>query len=112
MNIPRQGNNSKTLRNLLDLNDIDYSHFTGRARKYAKPNTTNIQDYLNNKIKISSSDLKNKLIKEGLKENKCEICGISEWQGKELICQLHHIDGNHYNNNLDNLQMLCPNCHS
>ncbi len=112
LGIPRQGNNSTTLRNILDRNNIDYSHFTGRARTYNNPKATNIQDYLDNKIKIASDKLKKKLIKEGLKENKCEICGLTEWREKPIICQLHHIDGNHNNNSLDNLQILCPNCHS
>ena len=59
-----------------------------------------------------SFKLKNWLIKHGIKENKCEICGCSEWNGKPINCQLHHKDGNKHNNALDNLQMLCPNCHS
>ena len=112
LKIPRQGNNSSTLKRILDQNQIDYSHFTGRARNYAKANTTKIQDYLDNKVKITSCKLKEKLIKEGLKENRCEVCGITEWQGKLIVCQLHHKDGNNQNNNLDNLQILCPNCHS
>ena len=112
LNIPRRGNNSKTLRNLLDKENIDYSHFTGRARTYAKPNKKDIYYYLNDQNYIQTVKLKDRLIKEGLKENKCEICGISEWQGKKLVCQLHHKDGNNKNNNLENLQMLCPNCHS
>lgn len=53
------------------------------------------------------------LIKFNLKDiSKCEICGISEWMGKPIIIQIHHKDGDHYNNELDNLQALCPNCHS
>lgn len=112
LNIPRQGNNSSTLKKILNENQIDYSHFTGRARKYTRKKTASIQDYLNNKIKITSAKLKEKLIAEGLKENRCEICGISEWQGKPITCQLHHKDGNNQNNCLENLQILCPNCHS
>lgn len=64
----------------------------------------------NNKY-ISSHHLKIKLIKENIKKDECEVCGISEWQGKKLSLDLHHKDGNHYNNKLDNLQILCPNCH-
>ena len=56
--------------------------------------------------------LKNKLIKAGIKENKCEICGISEWNGKPIKMELHHIDGDRTNHKLSNLMMLCPNCHS
>lgn len=77
--------NSKTLRNILDKNNIDYSHFTGRAREY-KRETTSINDYLDNSKSIGTSKLKEKLISAGLKENKCEICGITEWQGKPIVC--------------------------
>lgn len=43
---------------------------------------------------------------------KCEVCGISDWQGKPISLQLDHIDGNADNNHEDNLRLLCPNCHS
>lgn len=56
--------------------------------------------------------LRNRLISEGIKVNKCEICGISDWNGKEISIQLDHIDGNSHNHLLDNLRMICPNCHS
>lgn len=113
LEIPRQGNNGKTLRGILDNNNIDYSHFTGRAREYTK-NEVDIEEYLSNRKSITSYKLKERLIKVGLKENKCENpeCGIKMWHNKPIICQLHHIDGNHNNNSLDNLMMLCPNCHS
>ena len=61
---------------------------------------------------VKSPVLKEKLIRDGIKEYKCELCGLSEWQGQPIPLELHHIDGNHYNNELDNLQILCPNCHA
>lgn len=109
--IPRQGNNSKTLRNILDNNNIDYSHFTGRARSY-NTNYISATEYLDNIKSIKSSKLKQKLLKEKLIENKCAICGLTEWLEKPITLQLHHIDGNSNNNNISNLQLLCPNCHS
>ena len=64
------------------------------------------------RIDCTNTISKKRLFKEHIKENKCEICGITEWNNKPIICQLHHKDGNHLNNNLENLQILCPNCHS
>jgi DNA-binding CsgD family transcriptional regulator len=56
--------------------------------------------------------LKRRLINEGLKENRCESCGISKWRGKPLPMQLHHLNGDGNDNRLENLQLLCANCHS
>lgn len=109
--IPRRGNNTKTLKNILDTNNIDYSHFTGRARTY-KNSYINVSEYLNSGKKIKTHLLKRKLLKENILENKCAICGLTEWQGKPITLQLHHINGNPDDNNLTNLQLLCPNCHS
>ena len=61
---------------------------------------------------ISSSKLKEKLVRDGIRKDQCEICGMSEWQGVKLPLELHHKDGNPYNNSLDNFEILCPNCHS
>lgn len=55
--------------------------------------------------------LKKKLIDEGLKEDKCESCGLTEWMGEKMPTELHHKDGNRYHNTLDNFAVLCCNCH-
>lgn len=59
----------------------------------------------------SNSAKRKRLIEEGIKESKCEICQLSEWMGQPIPLELHHIDFNHYNNDLSNLQILCSNCH-
>ena len=57
--------------------------------------------------------LKNRLISEGIKNNKCEVCACeSLWNNKPLLMELDHIDGDRTNHKLDNLRMICPNCHS
>jgi hypothetical protein len=61
--------------------------------------------YQTNKLRI-------RLIKEGVKKSECEICGINEWLGKKLSLELDHVDGNKNNHRLDNLRIVCPNCHS
>lgn len=43
---------------------------------------------------------------------KCESCDNSEWMGEPITLELEHSDGNYMNNNIDNLKLLCPNCHS
>ena len=59
----------------------------------------------------NSHKLKLRLIKEGVKEEKCEVCGNTEWMGKPIPLDLHHINGNHFDNRLENLIIVCPNCH-
>ena len=60
----------------------------------------------------SRDHLKRRLLKAGLKEERCEDCGISEWLGEPLRMTLHHVNGDGYDNRLENLRFLCPNCHS
>lgn len=80
-----------------------------------KPNKRNIsvEDILNGKYpNFQTYKLKNKLFKEGIKEKKCECCGLTEWNGLPIPLELHHIDGNRTNHRLDNIQILCLNCHA
>ena len=101
----------ETLNSYLKKMNIEYA---GRMN-WAKGKTTNKYipaiEYIK-KDNVKSYVLKNKLIRDGIKEQKCEICGLSTWLNKDIPLELHHIDGNHYNNQLDNLQILCPNCHA
>jgi hypothetical protein len=60
----------------------------------------------------SRHNVKLRLLGEGLKENRCEQCGITDWRGEPLAMALHHANGDGLDNRLENLQLLCPNCHS
>lgn len=99
----------------MDEFGIDYSHFTGQRWNVNPSNPVYQGKYLPNLCEhssLSTSNTKTLVYKLGLKENKCEICGISEWQGKSLVCKLHHINGDSTDNRIENLQILCSNCHS
>jgi hypothetical protein len=56
--------------------------------------------------------LRLRLIKEGLKEHKCEICNLTEWNSMKIPLTLDHIDGNNSNHLYENIRLLCPNCHA
>lgn len=56
--------------------------------------------------------LKHRLFKEGIKQNVCECCGVSDWLGSPIACELDHINGDSSDHRLSNLRILCPNCHS
>ena len=60
----------------------------------------------------SRHNVKLRLLGEGVKRSVCEACGITEWLGRPLSMALHHINGDGRDNRLENLQLLCPNCHS
>lgn len=91
--------------------NITYVGNMGLKGKKISNKRKSATEYLGNK-NVGTSKLRKKLIEDGIKKNECEICGIDNWLGNEITLELHHVDGNRFNNSLDNLQILCPNCHS
>lgn len=113
--IPPATGSQTHLKNRAAKENIDFSHFNGYNWRRGKsfPNeATPIEKYFSGEIKTSSHKLKLRLIKDGIKTKECEKCGISEWLGYDLPLELDHINNNHYDNYLENLQILCPNCHA
>lgn len=103
----------ETLERYLGLMEISYQGNQGLAGfKVIDNNYIPAVEYIKNSATVKSTVLRDKLIKENIKENKCERCGLTTWLEEPISLELHHIDGDHYNNNFDNLQILCPNCHS
>lgn len=108
------GGNYRTFNKFVSENNIDTSHFSGQLWNKGKVvgPKRDIEDYLSNNFSITSYQLKRRLIKENIFENQCCVCKLKNWLDKPMPLELDHIDGNHLNNNLENLRLLCPNCHA
>lgn len=93
---------------------LDYSHFLGSASNKGRifGPKRELSDYLSNSFSISSHTLRLRLIKEGIKKPICESCGISSWMDKTPPLELDHVNGDHFDNSLENLMILCANCHT
>lgn len=112
------GNNQKTLMLRLSQDNIDFSHIERgiNSHKGKRPLTStqpSLDSVLIENSNYNRGSLKKRLIKCNLLENKCKECGIGpEWNKKILSLQLDHINGVPNDNRIENLRILCPNCHS
>lgn len=78
-------------------------------KSYRKPATL----YLKKDTIVNSHDLKIKIIRDGILKHECSICTLPPlWCDKPLMMQLHHINGDNTDNRIENIQLLCPNCHA
>lgn len=95
------------------LKSINIIYKGNRGEKNFKISTIRLSalEYLKTE-NVKSHVLRIKLIEDGIKEEKCENCNLYTWLGKKIPLELHHLDGNRFNNELKNLQILCCNCHA
>ena len=102
----------ETLNSYLKKMNIDYEgNQSGKSFTKQKSKWT-LEEYLQNSADIQTNKVRTKLLEEGIKEHRCECCGLTEWLGEPIPLELHHIDGDRTNNVLENYQLLCPNCHA
>jgi Zn finger protein HypA/HybF involved in hydrogenase expression len=112
------GGNYKTLKSKILLWKINISHFTGKAWCVGSNFKYFGKKYILNDILIddspymSSTKLKKRLFSENIKTKKCEICNITTWNNKQIVFELDHINGINTDNRIENLRIICPNCHS
>lgn len=97
---------------------LDTSHFTGRASQRGRRLDARRRRRALETVLVAgdgyrnSADLRERLIRAGLKEPRCESCGLDRWRGRPMRLQLDHVNGDPCDNRIENLRILCPNCHS
>ena len=110
------GANYATFHKYIKEYNIDTSHFSGQGHLKGKSHDWSIkkpiEEYLVENSGASRSNLRKRLIKDGIFEARCYKCNNTEWNGQPISLELEHINGIRDDNRLPNLTILCPNCHA
>jgi hypothetical protein len=104
------------IRNYIESNNLDISHFNDGGRYHNAGIRYSLENIFVEKSEVSKQTLKKRYIKyrieNDIQVSCCDRCRISEWMGDPLSLQLDHINGTNDDNRIDNLRLICPNCHS
>ena len=110
--VPR-GDNYRIIKVRLVALGLDPADLKGQrwSRGAGLPRTS-LDELLVRGRPCSGTALARRLIRAGLLPRRCSSCGLSEWQDQPIPLELDHINGEHDDNRLENLRLLCPNCHA
>lgn len=108
------GGNYKIIKKRISMQGLDTSHFTGQG--WSKGKTYNIRKDIKDVLclgsTIQSYKLKRYLLKFNYFPSECSVCNLKDWLGVPIALELDHINGNNDDNRIENLRILCPNCHA
>ena len=110
------GANYRAFDILIQKGNIDTSHFTGQAHLKGKNHNwapkSDLKDILVKDSTYQSNKLRKRLINEKVLDERCNRCYNTSWMGTKMPLELEHMNGDKFDNRLENLELLCPNCHA
>lgn len=119
LNLKPQGSNYSNIKRRIKILGLSTEHFLGMGYLKNKSHSWGKRKHTLEEILVENSPylgtgnvLKKRLYASNLLKNECCKCGINEWMGQKLSLHLDHINGNNKDNRIENLRILCPNCHS
>ena len=103
---PNSGSSTQAIKEMIELFNFDITHF--------KKQSWNKYNFDYSRFKYGNNIKRGDAIKAlvHLRGHQCERCNNSTWENQPIALEVHHLDGNNQNNELENLQLLCPNCHA
>lgn len=110
------GGNYSIVKRRIQRLELSTVHFTGQGWKKGNKSplvpAKSLSEILRKGSNVQSYKLKKRLFAESLKDQQCESCFLTRWLEQPIPLELDHINGDASDNRIENLRILCPNCHA
>jgi len=110
------GANYENIARIIRFRGLSTDHFTGQAHLKGRHNPharkRPLEQVLVRGSAFQSNHLRKRLIAENILVARCCVCMLTDWLEQPIPLELDHLDGDRENNSLDNLRLICPNCHA